>query len=501
MPLVASLLVIVILTAQTAWAQSTAGSQPTVDTRLEQIPLEVEALGMSIHPPAGSNVAAQRVEGNLSISINEPLANPRWSLTIQILNSTLDIPTAEGQIEDHLNALKNRNTPFTLIKNERIILDNQPGQLCFIQQSTASGQNYITGWLIVPAGIRSFLVVSLLAMPDSFEDFRPTLEASFQTIKITSQEELSLRIRSEIDTGKRLLSSLTPEQLQAIAKQAQPQWRRVYMPSKGSEPEKEIAYMYVDTFPGNRTLFNTERHILNYDEAEREEGLVVQVYVRVLEGKDIRDVEMVYWMSWNQDEESFSVRGTRRQGQASVSESVTGIRAEQPVPTYKQVDDSTGSQITSGEISDRVEPILTVVTASSNTRARDPSSWVVPESYLSQALNWILPAAMPRDREQYTYGYYFFDMAMAQPTLQRRVDTWGPADSAAGASSRWQLTTHVGDSDQPLVTIYANDGTFIKRVHPDGAVTEPIDLLALKRLWQGKGLPISADDVKSNRRK
>lgn len=492
------------LAGQVIAQQSPSTGNTKVDPRLEQVPLELNSIGLTIHPPLGANVAAQRHENNLVVSLAEPITNPRWSVTLQMLDSSMEIPSAEGQVDEHLKSLEKRGTLFEVISNQRVIINNTPSQLCYIKQSTAAAQDYISGWLVVPAGRRTFLVASILAIPDSFEEFHPTLEASFATIALVSQEELSLQIRTDIEVGKRVLESITPEKLQSIAANTAPQWRRVYMPASGSgQPEQEIGYMHVDVFAGDRTLFNPDRHILNYDDSERIEGLVVQVYVRVLEGKDIRDVEMLYWMSWDQKEENFSVRGTRRQGSASLSEAITGVRSDQRVPS-----DLDEPELRPGERRDptkpkqenvRFEPMLTVVTSTSQSRARDPSQWIVPDAYLSQALNWVLASALPRDGEKLAYACYFFDMAKAQPSLQRRLDTWEPlaeTPSISGTTQRWQLSSQMGEEEVPIVTLYAADGTFLKRTHPDGAVTVPIELPALKRLWESKRLPISADDIK-----
>lgn len=456
------------------------GARDSVDSRLEPIPLEVETLGLSIHPPAGASVAAQRASGQVSIAVSEPTANPRWTMTLAIVNSSLREPTALAQIESHLDALSSREAPYEVIENKEVTINGLDGRLCYLRQTTAAGQQYISGWLVLPAGRRSFLVASSLIMPDAFADFRPTLEASFNTIEITSQEELSLRIRAQIDAGRRLLEAVTPEQLESIAESTTSQWRRIYRPSDTNARDQEIGYMVLDVFAGKRGLLTTNRHEIDYDVAEHEVGLIVRANVRVLEGRDIRDVEMLYWMAWDQGEESFSVRGTRRQGEASVSEAITGVRTRA----------ATGEPM----------PTLTVITMGEYSRVRDPSRWNVPDVYLSQALNWVLPQLManllPGEEDGHTLAYYFFDMASAQPTLQRRVDRWEPAGTG---TDNWMLTSQVGDDGQALVSYYDRAGRLIRREHPDGSRTVPIDLAELRRIWMSKNLPMSAEDLERRR--
>ncbi len=456
--------------------QTPPETDQTIDLTLDPIPLKVESLGLSMHPPAAANVSAQRANDKVSVSLTEPIANPRWSMTLQLLSSTLQNPTAKAQVQDHLDSLASRGAQFEVISNKSVTINTIDGQLCYLRQTTTAGQQYIAGWLILPAGRQSFLVASSLVMPDVFEEFLPTLEASMHTIEITSQEELSLRIRAQIESGREVLESITPEKIQSIAENTAPQWRRIYRPSDSAVPDQEIGYMVLNVFAGKRGLLTPSRHEIDYDAAEHEVGLIVRANVRVLEARDVRDVEMLYWMSFDQAEEGFSVRATRKQGEASASEAISGVRTR---PT-------TGDPI----------PLLTVITMGEFTRAREPVQWNVPDVYLSQALNWILPRVLPRDGAQHTYSYYFFDMSIANPSLQRRIDLWKPADTGA---EQWQLTSTVGNNDKSIVSIYDPAGQLIRREHPDGSRTEPVDLIELRRIWVSKNLPLNAEDLQKRK--
>jgi len=166
-----------------------------------------------------------------------------------------------------------------------------------------------------------------------------------------------------------------------------------------------------------------------------------------------------------------------------MSEAITGVRTRRELP-------------------DNPQPTLTVIMQSDYTRNREPMEWTVPDAYLSQALNYILPMLLPKqpapDGEPRTYSYYYFDMAQAKPSLQRRVDTWQPAGDGRTAG-RWTLATRMGNAGKAMESVYSSDGRLIRREHPDGAVTEPIDLPQLRQLWQRKGLPMNSDDINRGR--
>ena len=198
--------------------------------------------------------------------------------------------------------------------------------------------------------------------------------------------------------------------------------------------------------------------------------MVVRVqgrYIVDAERKIYYDSIALYWMAWDQSSEAWSVRGTQRQGDAELSEAETGMR----------------TSATTGQ----PRPTLTVVKSTGTTEPVQ-SEWEVPGIYLSQALGWIVGRLMPHDvTAPQEYAWYFYVASSMQPKMYQRVDKWQPTPEGT-----YTLTTYMTPESPPYTTTYDKNGNFIRRVHGDGSVTEPIDIAELRKLWKSKGLPVTA---------
>jgi len=283
--------------------------------------------------------------------------------------------------------------------------------------------------------------------------------------------ERSARLKS----GHDLLASLSAQQLHALTGYSQ--WTRIYRPSENAgAPATEVGYSLVEVVAGKRGELNPGRNPSKFSPAERKEGLIVRVQGRVLADAKRRlfyDSLATYWMAWDQSEEAWSVRTTQRQGEAEKSEAETGLRA---APTV-------GSP----------QAVLQVIKSS---EAAEPVSnqWEVPDVYLSQALGWIIGRILPRDLTAGAtgptdYAWYFYVSSNRQPKVYQRLDRWEGRNDGT-----YTLTTYLTPDTPPFVSTYAADGSFVRRVHSDGTITEPISLEDLRKLWKSKGLPVGASD-------
>jgi hypothetical protein len=119
-----------------------------------------------------------------------------------------------------------------------------------------------------------------------------------------------------------------------------------------------------------------------------------------------------------------------------------------------------------------------------------PNEWEVPEVYLSQALGWIIGRIMPRDVAQpQDYSWYFYVGSSLQPKVYQRLDRWAPSGDGT-----FTLTTWLTPDTPSFTTVYSRDGQFLRRLHGDGSITEPIELEDLRRLWKARGIPVTATD-------
>jgi hypothetical protein len=300
---------------------------------------------------------------------------------------------------------------------------------------------------------------------------RPIFEACFATIALKTREQSLTERAARLKVGHELLVSITPEQLKSLC--GYKQWSRIYKPAENAgTPSTEVGCALIEVLEAQRGALNPERDPAKYGGDERKDGLLVRVqgrYIVNLERQVFYDSIALYWMAWDQSEEAWSVRGTQRQGEAARSEAETGVRTApttgQPRPTLQVIKQAAGSQ-----------PV--------------PNEWDLPDVYLSQPLGWILGRILPRDiTEPREYSWYFYVGSSLQPKVYQRHDHWAPAGDGT-----FTLTTRLTPDTPAFTTTYGSDGQFLRRVHAEGAVTEPIELEELRRLWKARGIPITASD-------
>ncbi len=467
----ASRLVAVILGGLLALARP-AAAQPNVPPDFDPValgldpaPLLADALGLAFHPPAGSAISTERVGDRLSFSLIDRAAEPTWQIRIQSITSSLPDATAAAQVRRYLGRLE--GSDHRPISNEPVTYGSVAGQLCYLEQAPPRGDPVVIGWLVLQGGPRTFVVFFIRTSPEHLPRLRPVFEASFATISLRSPEELAALRERRLEAGRAFIESLTPARLAPLAGLSQ--WFRIYRPGEGGATERELGYSLVEVTAAKKGSLNPRRREREYDAGEHAMGLRVRVQGRIAIDPSrgvYYDSIALYWMAWDQSEEAWSIRGTHRQGEAARSESETGIR---PAP-------SAGAP----------RPKLMVIKSSSSSFSREPYEWTVPEVYLSQPLGWLIGHLLPKDLPQpREYGYYFYNVANAEPKVSLRVDRWAPAEDGSG---NWVLTARLSSDSPPARTTYHPDGRLIRSQRHDGTVSVPIDPRQLRRLWRDKGL-------------
>jgi hypothetical protein len=308
----------------------------------------------------------------------------------------------------------------------------------------------------------------VLTVPEHLPRVKALLTASFETIELRSATDRSLERRAQMDNGRDFLDSLTPERVAAVA--GATQCLRIYRPAGPHDPaDTEIGWSVVSTHRAPRDVINAPNPTDPEHGEDPAAGILVYVRGRVALAPDralYQDFDIRYWIALDQSEESWSVRATTRQRQASTTDTETGIRNPPSAAAPR--------------------PVLTVIQSSERTGLRQPYDWEVPDVYLSQALTWLVGRLLPRDSAEPTeFAYYVYNNRGDQPRITLRLDQWAPA---TGGSDRWILSTRLGSDATPIVTTYDPDGTLLRQQREDGALVEPADPQSLKRLWRSKGL-------------
>ncbi len=428
---------------------------------LDPVQFVAEAIGLKMSVPDGAISTTQSTDAGPVYFLTDGGASPSWSMRVSMLIPSEPDPSAAGLIAAHVAAVEATGRPFDVLAREPRRVGEAEGHLLYLRQTTDDGQQLVSGWFVLPSSERPFLVVSLLAAADRFAQMRPVFDACFASVQLRSIDKLQAERREQIERGRTFVLSLSEERLRSLP--GPRRWFRIYKPggTGRAEDDREVGFMSLQSMEGPRGSLTPERRPDSYSALEAEMGLVVVIEARAIvdtERQTYIDVEGRYWLAWDRGEETWSVRQTQRQGDASRTGAETGIRN---VAT------------------------LEVIQSSREDLTREPTRWTIPDNaYLSQPELFLLGGLLPRDPSaEGRMAFYFYESGSRQ--LTQRIDEWR---RAADGSGRWILTTQVLAKPGAITQTFDSNGDRINRIDADGTVTERIEPAELQRLWKSKGL-------------
>ena len=431
---------------------------------LAEVPLEAELLGFRMRVPAGTAVRVER-SPTTSYLLSEGAEEPTWRIRATALRASRAETTALSQCQAYLVDLEKRSQKYEVLASEARAIAGGDAHLLYLTIPLEQGGNGISGTLVVPQGPENYLVFSILALEADFAKTRALLDRAFATIALIDTTAASRERAELLGAGAALFTRITPESLRAAATR-DALWYRMTRPDESGKA-KDFGYMSVRVREGARGEVDASRDVRGLAGPDAEKGLLAIVNARVVVNDDpthTMDVESRYFMTYDRASEAWSIRSTQRHKRAERSSAQTGVRA---APT-----------------AGAPRPLLRVITASKDGMTREPQEWPLPPVYLSQAELIVLGELLPRDEN--TPRVEFMDYAFDQrdEKLPQRRELWTRSDAG------WRLETRIGSSPAPLVQEFDREGRRVRRIDPDGTVTELIDVAELRTLWKSKGLPV-----------
>ncbi|MGI9015241.1 MAG: hypothetical protein ACR2GY_13480 [Phycisphaerales bacterium] len=432
---------------------------------LEPTPTVSEALGLSMHMPRGAEVTTTYVGRSATITVVEQGASPLWQMRIQAMAiPSLENPSPTGLAEELMKQLRRGGQVTNIKVNEQRTLAGRAAHLMYVE-----GSNELLGFLIVERDPGRFVVVRISGYAQDYDRIRAALEPSLNTVMVSSVDEVVRERQQQASLALTALDSFSPERLRSLVGMSQ--WYRIYKPdARGSLiRDREIGYYRVDVREGKRGELNVNRDIDAYAAGEQEDGLILAIDARYLENVErgvVADVQIRFWLSWDRSEESWQARVTRRQGEAAITEAEVGVRTPPSLGIQK----------------------LKVVKNTVETRERDEFDWEVKQPYFSQIEVYLLGSLLPRDGSVSgaMAGQYYESSTTNTVELPTRIDSWMPASDGSG---NWILESQLMPDLPPVISIFDRAGMLVRRSKSDGSVTEPIELMRLREIWQQKGLP------------
>lgn len=449
--------------AQPEMDRNTAPGDQFQKLGLNSKAMEVEALGLRFHPPRASINRVEKVGDRLTVVLLDESETPAWSMRIQSIARADANLTPSKQIDRILDRWRAAGRSIEVISNEPAAYAGRVGRLCYIRETIDESTSVVHGWLVLEADQLNTLVFAMQMLPEAYDRMRPIIRSSFATLRVRSVSEISQARQDRLEAGKNFLDSLTPKRLEALL--GQRQWFRYYQPAgaAGNSRDVELGWFVIDFAEDKRGAVNPARSESAYSSEEHDLGLLVTVYGHYVDRSSglEYDSEALYWMAWDQSEEAWSIRTTRRFEGKQQSEAHSGIRLPRST--------------------DHPAGMITVINTGRDGTTRDQFNWRTPDVYLSQPIRWGLEQLLPRDRGVLRLSYYAVDTAGPEVSLSLREDEMTPRPPS---SPGWIIRTQTRAGADEVVTVLDAGGDLVRRTWPQGFVSEPISLEALRKIWK-----------------
>lgn len=392
-----------------------------------------QSFGLSLLPPAEFQRLEPPVEGAL-VTFVDPTP------------TAISVLIRQAQVELNLNTLKQQAiVEMTLGLGEAVVIDDQAihpggrlGTVMYLPIISSTGQNRVFGLGLVKIDPQTVVIFRMETAPDAFDRERARFEAMIHSMELMDPLELN-RIRTAwINAGQRWHDGLERDNLkQAMHSE---QWLRVLGPE-----ERDVGYVRI------RQRLDT---MLGLD------GLHIEIASRMVVGADSYDTESFFFESDDASVEVWSVKTAKRtlapqprlpsnvgppQGPRVVTE--TGIRSGDTITVKREAPGSI-----------------------------DNLEWPTPPTaYLSQVELHLLPALLPRNRQQ-EFAFYAYNTSDGRITL-RTMQIYPLPQGGYVVRER----SAPGRAEQ--IATYDAQGRLVRRQLPNGTIMLPATADQMRIIW------------------
>jgi hypothetical protein len=431
-----------------AWAQAQTDNPDAIELGPDYA---VRATGLSLRPPVGAALTTTGSGTAAEVVISD--ANHLWQMELSLLLTEEQTPDA-GRILDQL-IRRLTSTPRPIGERQSVLVNGWPGQRAYFGGVQVSNAEAIAAIQVLSLGPGRYGVLQFLALEPAFQGARPAFDAVAETIDYADPESTEQHQRQLTRRGDQLLRTAIPDVLENLAESSE--WFRLFTVS-GDGEEREYGYARIRIAPGRRGDI-TDKPTSQYTDAERAEGVTVQIATRVLPPDGgVADIVSTFFMTNDRQGEDWKIVATHRTdaGQ-SRTRSIIGNR-------------------------DGTSAIVRESTDGSNLRPRTLK--IRSEGYISQAEIYLLPRILPKADRLAETG--FWHVVWSRLDVVFRSDRIEPHESIGGV---WTITTSVPSEGGDVLTLVDESGRITSRTTAEGMRWQPITLRRLRDLWREKGLP------------
>jgi hypothetical protein len=446
-------------------------------------PLRLEQVGLTVLVPTNSTVQSTRIGGLETAQIADK--DSKWVINVQTPQASTpesSVTTAADQtialIQGSVGVTdpsqtKVVSTEAKVLSRKKFQLAGQGVEQFYLSVPRASGDGrLVKGYTIFKPSAAQFVVLELITTEQEFERTRVVYETVAGTAAFEDMSKVNEARAASVQAGMTLFGRLTPADWNAML-DGKERWQRLTRPAPGGDANdaEEMGYRGLRFWRGSRGEIDPDRDPATWSAADRDEGYLGRIRVRLLNGKDeVIDSEALYFTTPSRADESWEVRTYVR------------TRAGKTVGTWRETGARAGRDIT-----------VQVEQTGQAGRVIKPS--IGGEGYLGALEAMLLPRAMIRSGAQTEFAFYTYRTQTETVSLRR--DRLEKAKTPGGG---WLVTTVFREGETEQVASYTALGDLVQIDLGDGRVWKPTEVNDLFDLWKRKGLPVNTEPERERKR-
>jgi hypothetical protein len=455
----------------------------------------LDSVGLTMNLPPGAIAQTSRVGDQLTVQVSNKASNPDWLYSIRtpqssdfgntapaVASALLDqLLGSVGQLDRTVD--KNGKVTEKVVSTKGVVL--QPVKELGItterpDQARPAARFYVKlpggdkepavvrGYTVFCLGQGRFVTFDLTTTEPAFPAAKQAYETSIATARFADAAALTASRGAAVESGIDFLKKLSGADYDAAMGQLKDQWYRFSKRAANASDAdaQEIAYKHVRVWQGKRGEIDPSRPVDKFKGPELQDGYLVRIDARTLEGPRTIDSVGVYFMSGDRKEEAWTLQMAVREP------------ARKKPAIYNETGARSGRSMSVSVSGDGME-----------SKAMQP---LVPgDGYINQVEMFILPQLLVRARITGELGFYSYQSGFENIQLRRDTVTQ-PADRPGA----WQISTRVSEDRDPYTSLLNERGDLIQTTLPTDVQGEvpawtPVTLQRLVELWQAKGLPMN----------
>lgn len=454
----------------TCLAPASLAQAQTAQVTFDAKPTRMDALGLSVILPTGSDAEISSYGSNATMGVELP--QDLGVMVIKGQKSTNDSLTASQVIDSIIEQLRKANgrqnfdgsvidsNVRTLDRTRNLAAGALLGERVYLEFPEFQGDPaLVRGFTVFRVEPRRFVVFDLMTELSKFERARPVYETVVGTMDVSTIDQQSKQRTNAVTNGQGVLESLTTERLAELVDRYPERWERLHTPSQSGDEmdDTEHGYRRIRAARGFRGELSGKTQS-RWRPSDKVPGFIVKLDAMAIESSLRVDTRAVYFVSEDGEQEAWTVKMALRQDGVSTETRVSGARSGTSMTVQLEAPGST-PQVT--------KPLIQ------------------GDGYLPQAIAQMMIPALVSRAETGTYAFYTYNPGTNTITL--RTDEVTQPEASPGLT----LVRSRSDSNSPAAThSYNAKGDLIRTELHNRRIWEPISLDRLVKLWQRKNLPL-----------